>query len=80
MDLVAINETIFDEFHRTTGSTCRFEFALWWARTVRLVSGEAGPSWALLTREERLQAVRAHLATKPPHRWPSLQLIAGGVA
>jgi hypothetical protein len=76
MDLVAINQTIFDEFRRITGSSCRFEFPLWWAGIVRAVSKERGPSsWALLTRVEQYDAIRAHLGSQPPAKWPSLRLV-----
>lgn len=76
MDLVAINQAIFDEFHRITGSSCRFQFPLWWAGVVRLVSQDmrAG-AWELLPRAEQLAMVREYLAAQPPARWPSLRLV-----
>ena len=74
MDLVAINQTIFDEFQRITGETCRFAFPLWWAQRAREASREIG-DWHSLTREEQLRLLLDRLRAMPPAHWPRLELV-----
>ena len=73
MDIVALNERMFTEFRRTTGSTSHHEFALWCAAQVRAVIAleddvdrmRASAKWAALTRRQQQDRLLAYLTSMP---------------
>lgn len=81
MDLVALNQMLFDEFHRITGVTNRFLFPQWYAAITReviagLPGGERGAiaRWGRLTRQEQRELILSQLRARPPAHWPDLRL------
>ena len=82
MDLVALNQAIFDEFHRITGVTNRFLFPVWYGAVTRHAIAalhdrpEAALAiWGRLTTAEQRDLLFRHLRAMPPARWPDIRLI-----
>lgn len=85
MDLVALNQALFDEFHRITGSTNRFIYPRWCAAVTREVIASlhdkyetAVARWGRLNKLEQRTLLFRHLRAKPPAGGPDLRVIAGG--
>jgi len=82
VDLVALNQAIFDEFHRITGVTNRFLFPAWYGAVVRqIIAGlhhrpEAAQAlWGRLNTAEQRDLVFRHLRAQQPARWPDIRLV-----
>lgn len=83
MDLVTLNQLIYDEFHRITGSTNRFHFPAWFAEISRRAVANlheespraAAAIWGRLTKVEQRDYLLQFLRAQPPAHWPDLRLV-----
>lgn len=82
MDLVTLNQLIYDEFHRITGSTNRFTFPAWFAAITRRAVANlhespqaAAAIWGRLNKVEQRDYLLRFLRAQPPAHWPDLRLV-----